>query len=76
MTKMAMDEPQINDLVCVGRHGKPMKVLTVRPISRTALVENNAGVRFTVDWADMHDRWRVFLKESWMRDEAPVIPLW
>ena len=40
------------DTVTIGRHGKPMTVLTIYKISRNVLVEDEDGTRFIVELAD------------------------
>lgn len=63
--------PQVNDLVVVGRHGRPMKVLHVYTFISAALVVDNDGVRHIVDFDDMFDRWRNFLQDL-IDDEGSV----
>lgn len=45
--------PQIHDIVRIGKHGRPMSVLSVFPISRLATVIANNGIRHTVHWAEL-----------------------
>ena len=45
---------QIGDTVTIGRHGKPMTVLTIYRISQSVLVEDEDGTRLIVDLADVN----------------------
>lgn len=59
-----MYEPQPHDLVTIGRHGAPMTVTKVFPISRAAVVVANDGDRFVVDWHEMTDtEWTIAVRE-------------
>lgn len=44
---------EIGDTVTIGRHGKPMTILMIYGISRSALVENEDGTRLIVELADL-----------------------
>lgn len=53
-----MYEPKVRDVVTMGRHGQPMSVRKVYPISRTAVVCAMDARRFIVDWHEMRpDGW-------------------
>ena len=45
--------PRVGDTVRVGRHGQPMTVMTVHPISGIVVVENPRGVRFHVEVGEL-----------------------